>query len=176
MPCWPDIWQRAKDLLPLVALLASAIGYTALVVVLLWAPGLRKRWLLIGSRVLGVAAIIPITIVVPAVVFGLAVAMGGPPTETRIVRSQDGQEAKLLYDAGFLGRDYTEVALKTTGCCRHTTVFWHGGPGSVDDVEIEWLDNHHLQLTYHARYGDSQHCERQVGDITVVCKSAGWLN
>jgi len=95
------------------------------------------------------------------------------PTATRIVQSQDGQEARLRYDAGFLARDY-EVALKTLGCCRHTTIFWHAGPSSVADVKIEWLDHRHLQLTYHVRSGDPQHCEKQLGDISMVCTPLGW--
>ena len=174
MPCWPDIWERAKQLLPFLGLLASVIVYIALVALLLWAPKLRKRWLRIASRVLGVAAIIPGAVILPAFLFGLALASGNPATQIRTVISGDGQEARVRYDAGFLGRDYTAVDLKLTGCCRHTTVFWHGGPSTLDDVKIEWLDNRHLSLTYHARSSDQQHCEQRVREITIVCKSLGW--
>lgn len=174
MPCWPDIWERVKHLLPLLGGLASVLAYIALVTLLLWAPKLRKPWLRVASRILGVAAVVPVVIMLPAVVLGLALAMGNPPTKTHIVHSQDGQEARLSYDAGFLGRDYTEVALKRTGCCRHITVFWHAGPSSLDDVNIEWLDDRHLRLTYHARSGDPQHCEQRVGDVTIICTSLGW--
>jgi hypothetical protein len=41
-------------------------------------------------------------------------------------------------------------------------------------VKIEWLDNRHLSLTYHARPGDKQHCEPQVGEISIACTSLGW--
>jgi hypothetical protein len=171
VPCWPDIWERT---LPLLGAVASVAAYIALVSLLLWAPKLRKRWMRITSRLLGVAAILPALIMLPAVFLGLALTMGNPPTESRIVRSPDGQEAKVSYDAGFLGRDYTKVALKPTGCCQHVTVFWHGGPSSLDDVNVEWLDNRHLRLRYHARSDDQQHCEQRVGDVTIVCESLGW--
>jgi hypothetical protein len=156
-------WLCRNGLLPM---LHSAL--------LLWAPNVRKRWMRIMSRILGVAAIVPGLIMLPAVFLGFLLAMGNPPTATRIVRSQDGQEAEVSYDAGFLGRDYTHVALKFTGCCRHVTAFWHGGPSSLDDVNVEWLDNRHLRLRYHVRSGDQQHCEQRVGDVTIVCESLGW--
>jgi hypothetical protein len=41
-------------------------------------------------------------------------------------------------------------------------------------VKVEWLDNRHLSLAYHARSGDQQHCEQRLGEITIVCKSLGW--
>jgi hypothetical protein len=174
MPCWPDVWERTKHLLPLLGGLGAVLAYGAVVTLLLWAPTLRKRWLRIASRILGVAAVVPLAIGLPAIVFGLALATGNPPTKTRIVRSQDGQEARLSYDAGFLGRDYTEVALKRTADCRHIAVFWHAGPSSLDDMNIAWLDERHLSLTYHARPSDPQHCEQRVGEVTVVCTSLGW--
>jgi hypothetical protein len=152
------------------------LAYIAIVTLLLWAPKLRKRWLRVASRILGVAAAALVVIVLPAVLLGLAMAMGKPPTKTRMVQSQDGQEARVSYDAGFLGRDHTAVALKRTGSCRHITVFWHAGPSSLNDVNIEWLDGRHLRLTYHARSGDPQHCEQRVGDVTIICTSLGWPN
>src|SRR6266480_3396309 len=92
----------------------------------------------------------------------------------RIVRSQNGQEAKLSYSGGFLGRDYTEVTLKSPGCCRHVVIFLLAGSSWFDDVRIEWVDDHHLQLTYHARSSDQQHCEQRVGEINIVCTSLEW--
>jgi hypothetical protein len=171
VPCWPDLWERARHLLPLLGVLASLVAYIAVVALLLWAPKLRKRWQLITSRILGGVMASPLVVALPAILLGLALAGGNPPTQTRIVRSSDGQEANLSYDAGFLGRDYTEISLKRTGCCRHIVVFWHNGPSWFDDAKIEWLDNRHLHLTYHARENDPQHCEHQVKDVTIVCTS-----
>jgi len=174
VPCWPDIWERMKDLLPLFGGLASVLAYLAVVTLLVWAPKLRKRWLRVASRIVGIAAVVPVAIMLPAVLLGLALASGNPPTETRIVHSTDGQEARLRYDGGFLGRDYTRVDLKTPDSCRHIAVFWHAGPSFLDDVKMDWLDNRHLRLTYHARSGDPQHCEQRAGEVTVVCTSLGW--
>jgi hypothetical protein len=156
--------------------IATLLAYIAAVTLLLWAPKLRKRWLRIVSRIVGVAALVPAAIGLPAILLGLALAMGNPPTATRVLYSPDGQEARLSYDAGFLGRDYTNITLKATGCCRHVPVFWHAGPSYLDDVNMKWQDNRHLRLTYHARSGDPQHCEQRVGEVTIVCISLGWPN
>jgi hypothetical protein len=174
VPCWPDVWERIRQDLPWAGFIASALGYPALVVLLLWAPRLRKRWHRIASRVLGVVAALPLVTMGPALLFGILLASGNPPTVSRTVRSQNGHEARVSYRAGFLGRDYTEVALKSSCCCRHTTVFWHGGPSSLDDVQVEWVDNEHLHLSYHARSTDAMHCEQKVGEVTIVCTSLGW--
>lgn len=171
VPCWPDIWELIRQEIPRLGLFALAIAYLALVVLLLWAPKLRKRWLRIASRVLGAAAAVLSTIVLPALLFGLFLASGNPPPVYRTVRSPNGQEARVRYNGGFLGRDYTEVALKSSNCCRHTTVFWHSGPSSLEDVQIEWVDNEHLHLTYHARPTDPVGCEGKVGEFTIVCTS-----
>jgi hypothetical protein len=176
MPCWPDIWEHVKRELPRLGVFAAAIGYVALVVLLFWAPKLRKRWLRIASRVLGVAAAVPLAFLGPAFFLGLLLASGNPPTATRIVYSQNGQEARLSYDSGFLGRDYTEVALKTPSSCRHTAIFWHDGPSSLEDVQVDWIDNEHLQLKYHARPTDPVHCEQKVGQVAIVCTSLRWPN
>jgi len=174
VPCWPDIWDHIKQELPRVGFLASAIGCVALVVLLLWAPKLRRRWLRIASRVLGVAAAVPLATLGPGFFLGLLLASGNPPTVSRTVLSQNGQEARVSYNAGFRGRDYTEVALKSPSCCRHTRVFWHGGPSSLEDVQIDWVDNEHLHLKYHARPTDPVHCEQKDGKVTIVCTSLGW--
>ena len=174
MPCWPDIWERVKSFLPMLAVLSSVLAYLAVVVFLLWAPKIRKRWLLITSRILGVVAGVPLVFVLSTVLFGLLLASGNPRTRSRSVWSADEQEAKLSYDGGFLGRDYTEVRLKRTGCCRHVVVFWHSGPSEFDDPKIEWLDNRHLRITYHTRRDDPQHCEQKMGDIAVACISSPW--
>ena len=174
MPCWPDLWERVRQELPLAGFIATALGYLTLVVFLLWAPKLRKRWHRIASRVLGIAAAVPLAILGPAFFLGLLLASGDPPSVYRTVRSQNGQEARVRYNGGFLGRDYTEVTLKSQCCCRHTRVFWHGGPSSLDDVQVEWVDNEHLHLSYHARPTDAMHCEQRVGEVTVVCTSLEW--
>lgn len=174
MPCWPDVWESAKNLLPMLGIIALVATYIALVVLLLWAPKLRKRWVRIASRILGVAGIVPAVIVFPAVFFGFLLASGNPPAQTRVVTSSKGQQAKLIYQAGFLGRDYTEVRLKRADCCKHSTVFWHNGPSWFNDPKLEWLDDRHLRIDYHTRTSDRQHCESQVGDVYIVCKSQLW--
>ena len=131
---------------------------------------------LITSRVLGAAAVIPGVIALPTVLFGLMLISGDPPPQTRTIQSPTGQQAHLIYQAGYLGRDHTEVRLKHTGCCRHEIVFWHAGPSGFADPKIEWLDNRSLRITYHARPDDPQHCKKQVKDIVITCVAKPWEN
>jgi hypothetical protein len=172
--CWPDVWDHVKSFLPVLGVLSSLLACVTVVVFLLWAPKTRKRWLLITSRIIGAAGAVPLGFVLIAVLFAVLLNSGNPPTRTRIVQSPDGQQAKLSYDAGFLGRDSTTVTVKHAGCCRHTVVFWHEGPSWLDDPKIEWLDNRHLRISYHTRPDDPQHCEQQVWNIAVVCISSPW--
>jgi hypothetical protein len=101
--------------------------------------------------------------------------MGDPPEQSRVFPSHDGHhEAKLNYHAGFLGRDYTEVTLKSADSCRHTRIFWHAGPSELRDPHIQWLDAQRLSITYHTRPDDPWHCEKKVAGITVACMSLPW--
>jgi len=174
VPCWPELWDGFKRALPTFELVGSVIAYVALVTLLLWAPRVRKRWQLVTARVLGAVSVVPLAAVLPALLFGALLASGSPPTKSRMVRSPDGQEAKLTYYGGFLGRDYTEVTVQRTGCCRHLAVFSHAGPSWFDDPNVEWLDDQHLRISYHARPADPQHCESQIGDVRIVCLSHPW--
>lgn len=173
MPCWPDILEQAKRELPRIAFFTSAIGYLSIVALLLWAPKLHRRWVRIASRILGVLAGIPLVVLAPALFFGILLASGNPPTVSRSVYSPGGQEARVSYNGGFLGRDYTEVAVRSTSSCRHKTVFWHHGPSDPEDVQIDWVDNKHLHLSYHARPDDPVHCEPSLGEVMIVCTPLG---
>src|ERR1035438_1231168 len=149
MPCWPDAWEGLKDRFPLIVTISALIAYLLIVALLLWAPKVRTRALRIASRILGVIGILPLLFVVPAMLFGFLLGSGNPPAQSRVVSSPHGQQATLIYNAGFLGRDYTEVKLKRTECCQHVRVFWHSGPSWFDDPQMEWLDDRHLRVTYH---------------------------
>jgi hypothetical protein len=85
MPCWPDIGERVKSFLPMLAVLSSVLAYLAVVVFLLWAPKIRKRWLLITTRILGAAGAVPVAIALPPLFLGLLFASGNPPPRTRLV-------------------------------------------------------------------------------------------
>jgi len=176
VPCWPDLWLHFKNLVPLMGTTVAIILYIVFSIFLISAPRLHTRWKIVTSRALGVVCLAPLVIALPAIVFGVALGSSGPPAQTRTVRSSDGQEARLSYQAGFLGRDYTEITLKRAGCCRHTVVFWHQGPSWFDDPKMDWLDNRHLQISYHSRPVDPQHCDQQQGDISIVCKPIPFAN
>ncbi len=174
MPCGPDIWQSAKSGVPLLAFCGGLSVYVAIVVFLLWAPRVRNRSARIVCRVAGGILALPLTLAAPVVGFGALLISGSPPAQTRTVASPLRQEATLKYQAGFLGRDHTEVILKSRNDCGHTRVLSHAGPSSFDDLQIEWLDNEHLQLTYHTRPDDLQRCEKQVDDVSIKCVATPW--
>jgi hypothetical protein len=174
MPCWPDVWDYVKGILPILGVGTVFLLYVALVVLLLWAPRVQKGSLRIASRILGAVLGIGFVVALPAILFGAALAFDNPPAKVRVVQSPSGEQAKLSYKAGFLGRDRTEVIVKTNNCCRHILAFWHAGPTFFDDIKVEWVNDHHLHLTYHVRPDDPQHCERQVGGIELSCTSIPW--
>ncbi len=174
MPCGPDIWQSAKAEMPLLAFFGGFAAYLAIVVFLLWAPRVRDRSARIVCRVAGGLLALPLAVVAPLAGFGILLGSGDPPAQTRTVASPRRQEATLEYQAGFLGRDHTEVILKSRNDCRHTRVLSHAGPSSFDDPQIEWLDNEHLQLTYHTRPDDLQQCVKQVDNVSVTCVAIPW--
>jgi hypothetical protein len=174
MPCWPEVWDHLKDGSQLVWGLAARfvvplLLYVGLVVLLLWAPWVRSRKLQVAARVLGAVATLPLLMIVLASFFGFLLATGNPPAVSRMFDFVDGQQAKLSYNAGFLGRDYTEVTLKQPGCCRHVRVFWHRGPTSLDLTKVRWIDSRHLQIRYYARAGDPEFCEPQVRQVSITC-------
>jgi hypothetical protein len=177
MPCWPEVFDHIRRVLPFWG---DAVWSVALVVFLLWAPVIQRRWLRNTSRILGLLAATGLGLAFAALLMIGGLPGQGVPEEKRVIRSADGQMATLIYQArflgqaGFLGRDRTEVTLKRDGCCRHIVVFWHGGPSSFDDPRVDWLDNRHLRIEYHARGGDSDHCEGALADIAITCIAESW--
>jgi hypothetical protein len=170
MVCWPDVWEHLRRELPLIEVWTSLSAYLALVGLLLWAPKLKKQWMKITSRVLGFVGIAPL----PLLLFGFMLGTGNPPPQKHTVKSLNGAEATLNYEAGFLGRDFTEVLLKENDCCRHRQVFWYAGPGYFDSTQMQWTDNNHLQISYHARPSDPVHCEQISEKIVITCTRLQW--
>jgi hypothetical protein len=165
MPCWPDVWNR------LLAMRWLCVACLVLVVILLlmWAPGVRWRWPRIVLRVLGGAALLCALLVV-----GLGVAMnaGDPRPEYLTVISPNGShQAHLTYHAGFLGRDYSVVQVTKNGCCQHFTAYEYAGPSDLKGTDMVWLDDTHLKLEYRADSEHRQRCERQAADVQIVCSA-----
>lgn len=140
MPCWPDIWEYVSSRSQLLGTFAALVAYLGLIVVLLWAPKLRHRWLIFGSRILGALAFLPFIVILPSLLLIFVAVRATPPAESRLFTSPDGHQAELRYHAGFLGRDYTQVTLKHPDCCQHKVVFWDAGPSSFDATTVRWLD------------------------------------
>lgn len=169
MPCWYDLRLDVKRYIPLALGIAGLAAYLFLTGMALWAPKLQQPWLKRASRVVGFLGLLLVVRASPLILLFWMLVSSGAPTKIRSVNSLTGDEASVRYNAGFFGRDFTDVVLKRAACCRHVEVMWHAGPSELQDMHIEWPDNRTLHLTYHARSGDAQHCEQQVSGIAITC-------
>jgi hypothetical protein len=159
MPCWPDVWSR------MLVLRWPALGL-AVIVLLIWAPAVRWRWLRIGFRVLGGTVVFFVLIVV-----GVGTILtNNPKPQYRTVTSPNGShEATLMYQAGFLGRDFSSVEVTKRGCCQHFTAYEYDGPSDLQSTIMVWRDDSNLQIEYHRDSSRYQRCVTRVADVTITC-------
>jgi hypothetical protein len=163
MPCWPGLWSRIVELRWLV----WPAVVPAIIVVLIWAPGVKLRWLQIVLRVLGGAAVACILLVAA---IGIALISGGPKTQYCTVTSPSGSHhATLTYDAGFLGRDFSGVTVTKNGCRQQFTAYEYEGPSDLRSTTMLWLDETHLRIEYRADPDRYQKCKSRVADVTITC-------
>jgi hypothetical protein len=160
---WPEFWCTILELRWLV----WPAAVLAIVVLLLWAPGVKRRWLQIVLRVVGGTAVACILIVVA---IGVAFNSGSPETQSRTVSSPSGSHhATLTYDVGFLGRDFSVVTVTKNGCCQHFAAYEYAGPSNLQSTTMLWLDETHLQIEYRADPHRYQRCSGWVADVTITC-------
>jgi hypothetical protein len=50
-PCWPDVVDTARAALPTLGFSAAVLAYVALVVILLWAPKVKNKWVRLSFRI-----------------------------------------------------------------------------------------------------------------------------
>lgn len=174
MPCWAEVGQHFQAEAPRLSVLPGFFLYGSVVVLLLRAPRVAGKRLRLTCRMAGIAGPLPLLVLFPAMRFGLLLASGDPPARTRLIASSTQERATLVYQAGFVGRDYTEVRLKQPGCCQHTRVFWHSGPGDFTDPQVEWIGANRLRIRYHTRPGDPQYCAGEPGRIHIDCEAVPW--
>ena len=157
MACWPDLWSRISGLaLPGLVLVV--------IVLLLWAPAIGWRWLRIVLRMVGGAAALLVLVLV-----SIGWLFSSKP-EYRTLDSPNGlNRATLEYESGFMGRDFSSVALTKSGFCKHFTAYEYDGPSNLRSTTLNWLDDAHLQIQYHADPNRYQHCETRVADINITC-------
>jgi hypothetical protein len=166
MPCWPDILHY---IIRMRWVLGETLLAVAILVLLLWAPGVKWRWARLLMRAVGVIIGAFILVVVG---FGELLASGNPKPEIRQVASPTGaHNATLTYSAGFLGRDFTSVEITNRGCCEHFTAYEYSGPSEINGTTVVWLDDSHLEITYDVdSQGRFQKCQAGVANVTVICK------
>ena len=170
MPCWPDLWHEFLRLWPDYVLIA----FLGIIALMLWAPRVKWLWVRVVLRVVGGVAGLFALIFVG---FGVLLIADNPKPEIRTVASPNGtHEAILKYQAGFLGRDFTRVTIRSKGCCEHFTAYEYAGPGWISSTTMTWLDDSHLRISYYsdpARY-PRQHCVSRVADVSVDCIPMKW--
>jgi hypothetical protein len=159
MFCWADLWSR------ILALRWPAL-VLAVVVLLIWAPAVRWRWLRIVLRVLGGMAALYILMVV-----GIGMALNGnsKPQYRTVMSPKGSHEATLKYEGGFLGRDFSSVEIKRQDCCQRFTAYEYEGPSDLTGTSLLWLDESHLQIQYHADPNRYQRCKTRVADVVITC-------
>src|ERR1022692_3091354 len=162
MPCWiVDLWRA------IAWWLAGPIPILIVIVLMLWAPGVKRQWLKIVLRIGGGLAA---SFLVAVVGLGLLFSSGDPKPQYRTTDSPSGlHRATLMYQAGFLGRDISEVEITTKNSCKRLTAYVYDSPSDLTSTAVTWLDDSHLQIKYRLDRDRYQHCEAQVADVRVAC-------
>ncbi len=164
MPCWPDLWSRILGL----RWMAEPALVLAVIVLLIWTPAVKWRWLRIVLRVFGGTAALFVLVTVG---LGMALNSGNPKPQYRTVTSPNGShDATLTYQAGFLGRDFSSVKITKKGCCQHFTAYEYAGPSDLTSTTVVWVDDSHLRIEFRADPDRYQHCESHVADVTIICR------
>jgi hypothetical protein len=167
MLCWPDLWNRAVEF----RWVAWPILVLVVIVLLIWAPGIKIRWLRISLRLVGGAAALFAVVLLS---FPLMLIAGQPEPEYRTFISPTGSHAATLkYSAGFLGRDFSTVKVTKKGCCQHFTAYEYLGPSFADATVLSWDDESHLRIRYRFDPARYQQCESRVADVVVICEAIG---
>ena len=163
MPCWVvDLWRA------IAWWLVGPIPIVIVIVLMLWAPFVKRGWLKILLRVSGGLASAFVVVVVG---FGLLISLGDPKPQYQISDSPNGlHRATLAYQAGFLGRDFSTVEVTTKNKCERHKAYVYEGPSDVTRTTVAWVDDSHLLIKYHPDHENRyQHCETQVADVIVAC-------
>lgn len=165
MFCWYNLWKATQHYIPFaIACLPALLAGLAI-----WAPRLQPRWLRYSVRAIGICIAIPaVLLVFLAALF----VFGAAPAQYKTVSSPTGMyQARQEYDAGFLGRDFSEVTIKKHDCCWRYRAFTLENPGSLGSIRLKWLGDHHLRISYlymGPGYGSAK-CYAKVDGIAVTC-------
>ncbi|MBS1798584.1 MAG: hypothetical protein JSS95_02030 [Acidobacteria bacterium] len=79
--------------------------------------------------------------------------------------------ADLTYEAGFLGRDFTGVTIRSSNSLHGEEAYFYFGPSSWEDTNVRWLDDQNLEIGYRPDSQRTQACKPVAAGISVHCKS-----
>lgn len=162
MPCWVVDWWRG-----IAWWLVGPIPVLIIIVLMLWAPLVRWQWLKILLRVIGGLAAAFLAVFIG---LGLLFTSGDPKPQYQTIDSPSGlHRATLIYQAGFLGRDSSEVEVTTKNSCKRLTAYSYEGPSDISGTTVTWMDDSHLQIKYQLDRDRYQRCETQIGGVKVTC-------
>jgi hypothetical protein len=122
-------------------------------------------------RVLGGAAVLCVLAVV-----GIGMALNGnsKPQYRTVYSPNRSHQATQMYQAGFLGRDFSSIEITKKGCCQHFTAYQYDGPADLQSATMVWLNESHLQIKYRSDSRRYQRCETRVADVTITCIRLTW--
>jgi hypothetical protein len=147
--------------------LAGPIPILVVIVLMLWAPRVKREWLKTLLRIGGGLAA---SFLVVLIGVGALLTWGEPKPQYQTTSSPNGlHQATLIYQAGFLGRDVSEVEITTKNSCKRFSAYVYDGPSDLASTTVKWVDDSHLQIKYRIDRHRYQHCEAQVADVSVSC-------
>lgn len=144
-----------------------------IVTVFLLACRIRRDWLRITLRVMGVFLVVPT--ILSCLIAGCSLADSHRP---RVVISPDGSRvADYAYEAGFLGRDFSGVTVRLSKSIHPEEAYFYFGPSDWEGTTVRWLDNRNLEIGYHPDPdGRTQQCNAQAAGVEIHCKILSYPN
>jgi hypothetical protein len=162
----PQFTENVIAAIPKAKNVGIAILFLVVTVFLL-AYRIRRNWLRITLRVVGVFLVVPT--VLSCLIAGCSLADTNRP---RVVISPDGSRvADYTYEAGFLGRDFSGVTVRLSKSIHPEEAYFYFGPSEWEGTTVRWLDNRNLEIGYHPdRDGRTQQCNPQAAGVEIHCK------
>ena len=162
MPCWLVDFART-----IAWWLIGPIPILIVIVLMLWAPRVKRQWM---KNLLRIVGGLTACFLVAIIGIGLLITSGDPKPKYQLVNSPNGKHrATLMYQAGFLGRDFSTVEITNANSCKRITAYVYKGPSELTTTEVTWRDDSHLEIKYRLDHEHYQHCETQAADVSITC-------
>lgn len=161
-----ELTATIRHVLPALICILIIIGLASLAIILLCTGKVQRIWAVVAARVAGVFLLLPICLLSL-----FLIAFVGCNERPRLIVSPDRRHvAEYSFDAGFLGRDATNVIVRKSWAITSQSAFSYFGPSGWDEADVKWIDNNHLRIRYYPDPERSQDCSTSAAGIVVVCE------